>query len=78
MGFICNVLEIRAVACNMKDEAYKGKSYPVRNMDTRKLVGEVKSVLAGVGSYLSGRFADWEHYYMDAAIGVAMDLCGNM
>ena len=57
---------------------YSEYSYPVQDMNTRKLVGEVKSVLSGVEFYLSGRFADWEYYNMDAAIGVAMDLCGNM
>ena len=25
--------------------------------------------------YLTGRFADWEYYNMDVAMGAAMDLC---
>ena len=28
--------------------------------------------------YFTGRFADWEYYNMDIAMGAAMDLCRTL
>jgi UDP-galactopyranose mutase len=39
------------------------------------MIRNLKSELAPTGFYFTGRFADWEYYNMDVAMGVAMDLC---
>jgi UDP-galactopyranose mutase len=38
----------------------------------------LKAILATYGLYFTGRFADWEYYNMDVAIGAAMDLVKNL
>ena len=54
---------------------YNKYTYPIQDMNTRSMIKELKSVLAPIGFYFTGRFADWEYYNMDVAIGAAMDLC---
>jgi UDP-galactopyranose mutase len=39
------------------------------------MIKDLKSVLAPTGFFFTGRFADWEYYNMNVAIGAAMDLC---
>ena len=34
----------------------------------------IKKLIKPEGIYLLGRFAEWEYYNMDAAIGAAIDL----
>lgn len=53
---------------------YTRYSYPVQHSATRDVVSAVKNKLAECGIYLCGRFAEWEYYNMDAAIGSAMSL----
>ena len=36
------------------------------------MIKQLKTVLAGRGIYLCGRFAEWEYFNMDAAIASAM------
>ena len=50
-------------------------TYPIQNANTRKLIASLKKKLSSQGVSLLGRFAEWEYYNMDAAIGAAMDLC---
>ena len=50
-------------------------TYPIQSANTRKLIASLKRVLKDSGVSLLGRFAEWEYYNMDAAIGAAMDLC---
>ena len=50
-------------------------TYPIQNANTRKLIASLKQKLSSQGVSLLGRFAEWEYYNMDAAIGAAMDLC---
>jgi len=38
------------------------------------MIKNLKSTLAPSGFYFTGRFAGWEYYNMDAALGAAMDL----
>ena len=38
------------------------------------MIKDLKEDLAPTGFYFTGRFADWEYYNMDVAIGAAMDL----
>jgi protoporphyrinogen oxidase len=54
---------------------YSEYSYPVQNAHTREGVKALKAYLSQFGFYTCGRFADWEYYNMDAAMGAAMDLC---
>lgn len=53
---------------------YEPYSYPIQNGDTRAIVNAAKSCLAPHQFYLLGRFAEWEYYNMDAAMGAALDL----
>ena len=42
------------------------------------MIKQLKSHLVPMGLYMTGRFADWEYYNMDVAMGAAMDLCKNL
>lgn len=73
-----DILEnLKYVPLNPKYLAHKYNkyTYPIQNVGTRVMIKSLKSVLAPKGFYFTGRFADWEYYNMDAAIGAAMDLC---
>lgn len=52
-------------------------TYPVQTTATKQVIADLKNALEPHGFYLSGRFAEWEYYNMDAAIGAAMDMCAN-
>lgn len=52
---------------------YNQYTYPIQNANTRALIQEVKALFAPLDLYLTGRFAEWEYYNMDVAIGAAMD-----
>jgi protoporphyrinogen oxidase len=53
---------------------YTKYTYPVQDSKTRVLINDVKHVLEKENIFLLGRFAEWEYYNMDAAIGAGMDL----
>ena len=53
---------------------YEKFTYPIQKDDTRDMISSLKRVLEPHGLYLLGRFAEWEYYNMDVAIGAAMDL----
>lgn len=53
---------------------YEKYTYPIQNATTRTMISDLKKVLDINNVYLLGRFAEWEYYNMDAAIGAAMDL----
>ncbi|MDO5969494.1 NAD(P)-binding protein [Flavivirga aquimarina] len=53
---------------------YTKYTYPIQDVTTRSLISEIKGITEKEGLYLSGRFAEWEYYNMDAAIGAAIDL----
>lgn len=55
------------------DHQYSQYTYPIQDRDTRDMIKELKRELAPLGFFFTGRFADWEYYNMDAAIGAAMD-----
>ena len=57
------------------DHKYNKYTYPIQDVNTRAMIQSIKSVLAPENFYFTGRFADWEYYNMDVAIGAAMDLC---
>lgn len=53
---------------------YEKYTYPIQNADTRRMIRSVQSALNPLGLYLLGRFAQWEYYNMDAAMGAAIEL----
>lgn len=57
------------------DYKYNQYTYPIQDKYTRLLIKKIKETLSPLSFFLTGRFADWEYYNMDAAIGAAMDMC---
>lgn len=53
---------------------YAKYTYPIQASKTRNLIQKIKSLLVKDNLYLLGRFAEWEYYNMDAAIGAAIKL----
>jgi len=60
------------------DHKYNQYTYPIQDANTRDMIKNLKSVLSPTEFYFTGRFADWEYYNMDVAIGAAMDLCKQL
>lgn len=72
-----NILDnLRRIPLNPKylDYNYNKFTYPIQDSNTRTLIKDIKAKLAPCEFYFTGRFADWEYYNMDVAIGAAMDL----
>lgn len=57
------------------DSHYNQYTYPIQDSNTRAIIRQLKNDLSSLGFYFTGRFADWEYYNMDLAIGASMDLC---
>ena len=57
---------------------YESCTYPIQNGNTRQCVQAAKRLLAPMGLHLIGRFAEWEYYNMDAAIGAALDQLSSL
>lgn len=57
---------------------YNQYTYPIQNSNTRKMISNLKEVLSSDNFFMTGRFADWEYYNMDVAIGAAMNLCEKL
>lgn len=57
---------------------YERHTYPIQNATTREMVSCLKQKLQDDHFYLLGRFAEWEYYNMDAAMGAAMDLAKRL
>ena len=53
---------------------YAECTYPIQNASTRDLIHSIKLAINPYNFYLLGRFAEWEYYNMDAAMGAAIDL----
>ena len=60
------------------DHVYNQYTYPIQDQDTREMIAKLKTALRPYDFYFTGRFADWEYYNMDVAIGAAMDLCNQI
>lgn len=76
-----NILDnLKRIPLNPKyiDHKYNQYTYPIQSATTRKMIKELKATLACSGFYFTGRFADWEYYNMDVAIGAAMDLVNKI
>lgn len=52
---------------------YNQYTYPIQDIHTRDMIKELKRRLVPIGFYFTGRFADWEYYNMDIAIGAAIE-----
>lgn len=57
---------------------YNQYTYPIQSKNTREMITSLKQQLATKNFYLTGRFADWEYYNMDAAIAAAMKTIKNI
>ena len=53
---------------------YTKYTYPIQSSNTRAMISAIKDTLAKKNFYMTGRFADWEYYNMDAAMGAAKDM----
>lgn len=53
---------------------YEQYTYPIQDKDTKAAIASLKNELRQAGIYLLGRFAEWEYYNMDVAIGAALDM----
>ena len=53
---------------------YNKYTYPIQGPKTKEQISNLKDKLAKENFFMTGRFADWEYYNMDAAIGAAMDM----
>lgn len=60
------------------DHKYNKYTYPIQDANTRIMINNLKEVLASDDFFFTGRFADWEYYNMDVAIGAAMDLVKSL
>lgn len=57
---------------------YNKFTYPIQDLKTRQFIRDLKLLFEPYGLYFTGRFADWEYYNMDVAIGAAIDLCKKL
>lgn len=57
---------------------YNQFTYPIQDCGTRGMIKSLKQLLEPRGFYLLGRFAEWEYYNMDVAMGAALDLCNTI
>lgn len=76
-----NILEnLKRIPLNPKyiDHMYNKYTYPIQDINTRSMIKGLKDKLSKYDFYFTGRFADWEYYNMDIAIGAAMDLVRNL
>lgn len=56
------------------DHKYNQYTYPIQDANTRTMIKNLKSELAPEEFFFTGRFADWEYYNMDVAMGAVMDM----
>ncbi|MDR2145842.1 MAG: NAD(P)-binding protein [Tannerella sp.] len=68
--------QIRKIPFSLKyiTHTFTQYTYPIQNSDTRTIINSIKKELEKKAFFLLGRFAEWEYYNMDAAIGAAIDL----
>lgn len=60
------------------DYKFNKYTYPIQNTNTRDMIKQLKGILSNYNFHFTGRFADWEYYNMDVAIGAAKDLCEKL
>ena len=52
---------------------YNEVTYPIQTAGTREMIRRLKQTTQPAGLWLTGRFADWEYYNMDAAMEAAIN-----
>lgn len=57
---------------------YSKFSYPIQHPNTRQVVAKLKNFLRSKNIFLSGRFAEWEYFNMDAAMESSLKLCETL
>ena len=57
---------------------YTQYTYPIQDTNTRIMIDELKKRIQKENIYLLGRFAEWEYYNMDAAMGAAIKLSKSL
>ncbi len=69
--------ELAKLPFNLKYISYNfsKSSYIIQNSKTRLLINELKKKLSIKNIFLCGRFAEWEYFNMDIAIGSAIKVC---
>lgn len=67
-------LEIMPFSPKYITHNYQKYTYPIQNKNTRDMINALKNKLKQYNLFLLGRFAEWEYYNMDVAIGAAIDL----
>ena len=60
------------------EHQYNEFTYPIQDAHTRSMIAQLKAKLMPYGLFFTGRFADWEYYNMDVAMGAAMDLANRI
>lgn len=72
--------QLKTIPMNPKylDHHYNKYTYPIQSNNTRSMIAGLKNHLAAEQFYFTGRFADWEYYNMDVAMGAAIDLCSKL
>lgn len=76
-----DILEnLKRIPLNPKylDHKFNKYTYPIQDVNTRTMINKLKKETSLSNFYFTGRFADWEYYNMDVAIGAAMDLCKTL
>ena len=75
---IMNHLKLIPFSPQYIEHQYTPFTYPVQTTGSRAIIRKIKDQLEQQNVYLSGRFAEWEYYNMDAAIGAAIDLSNRI
>ncbi len=72
--------QLKTIPMNPKylDHHYNKYTYPIQSNNTRSMIAGLKNHLTAEQFYFTGRFADWEYYNMDVAMGAAIDLCSKL
>lgn len=60
------------------DHKFNQYTYPIQDANTRSMIKDLKKEVSKNNFFFTGRFADWEYYNMDVAIGAAKDLCETL
>ena len=71
---ILSQLKLIPFALRYITHRYAPCTYPVQDGETRSIISTAKEILAPHNIHLLGRFAEWEYYNMDAAMGAAIRL----
>jgi protoporphyrinogen oxidase len=60
------------------DHQFNQYTYPIQDNYTRLMIQRFKADIAPLNLFFTGRFANWEYYNMDIAVGAAIDLCNGI